>query len=71
MLLQVLVEYSETPSGPLSLGRLIGSTTGRWVAIGLGGLVVLYLLRRGRMSTFFAIALIAAAVYYGRSWIGW
>ena len=71
MLLQVMAEYSRTPSSPISLDGVLSSPASRWIAIGLGVVGVLYLLRRSRLSTVLTLAAIAALLYYGRGWIGW
>jgi hypothetical protein len=71
MLLQVMVEYSGTPSGPFSLGGLLSSPVVRWVLIGLVAVAVFFLFRRSRLSTVLILGALAAAAYYGRAWIGW
>ena len=71
MLLQVMVEYSQTPGQPFSLGGLLSSTAGRWLVIGLCALAVILVLRRGKLSTMLVIGAIAALAYYGRGMIGW
>lgn len=69
LLTQVMVEYSQTPGHPLA-GALSNPML-RYVAIGVGVLAGLYLLRNSRFSTILMLGALAAIIYYGRSWFGW
>ena len=70
-LLQVMVEYSQTPGQPFSLGGLLASPAGRWIVIGVGLVAVIMLFRRSKLSTLLFLIAMAALVYYGRGRIGW
>jgi hypothetical protein len=77
MLLQVMAEYSRTPSMPIDLATLFRSPVARWMAIGAAVVAGGYLLfgsSRGSGSGFkllVGLAVLGAAAYFGRQWIGW